>query len=497
MRQPVPWPTRTTACRAAVCALTLLWAGAADASDAFVVAQSADQAPAPLPAPPPAQSAGPLGFLAGIGRSNTMLGDMWGLRPLISQYGMTFNLSEVSEVLGNVGGGTRQGADYDGLTTATLQLDTQRAFGWHGGTFNVSALQIHGRDLSTDNLQTLQTASGIEADRATRLWELWYQQKLFDEDRLDIKIGQQSLDQDFMVSQNALLFVNTMFGWPMLPSADLPGGGPAYPLSALGVRARAHATDSLTLLAGVFNGSPVARKSGDPQQRNPSGTSFPLNGGALLIAELQYAYPSQNTMVTPDQGEPLARTYKLGVWYDSERFDDLRFDSTGLSLANPASSGIPRNHAGDYAIYAVADQMVWRSFDDPDRNIGVFVRAMGAPQADRNLVTFSMNAGVTMHEPFLGRDDDTAGIGIGFAKVSGVASQLEQDTATFTGAYTPVQTSETYIEATYQYEVTPWLQLQPDVQYVFMPGGGVASPYNPGHRIQNEAVLGLRTNIQF
>ena len=39
-----------------------------------------------------------------------------------------------------------------------------------------------------------------------------------------------------MVSQNALLFVNTMFGWPMVPSADLPGGGPAYPLSALGVR---------------------------------------------------------------------------------------------------------------------------------------------------------------------------------------------------------------------------------------------------------------------
>ena len=81
-----------------------------------------------------------------------------------------------------------------------------RAFGWYGGTFNVSALQIHGRNLSADNLLTLQTASGIEADRATRLWELWYQQKFLEEDRLDIKIGQQSLDQEFMVSQNALLF---------------------------------------------------------------------------------------------------------------------------------------------------------------------------------------------------------------------------------------------------------------------------------------------------
>ena len=47
-----------------------------------------------------------------------------------------------------------------------------------------------------------------------------------------------------MVSQNALYFVNTMFGWPMLPSADMPGGGPAYPLSALGV-ARAGASDRI------------------------------------------------------------------------------------------------------------------------------------------------------------------------------------------------------------------------------------------------------------
>ena len=87
-----------------------------------------------------------------------------------------------------------------------LQLDTKRAFGWYGGTFNVSALQIHGSNLSADNLLTLQTASGIEADRSTRLWELWYQQKFLEEDRLDIKIGQQSLDQEFMVSQNAQLF---------------------------------------------------------------------------------------------------------------------------------------------------------------------------------------------------------------------------------------------------------------------------------------------------
>ena len=99
-------------------------------------------------------------------------------------------------------------------------MDTQRAFGWNGGLFNASALQIHGGNLSATNLDTLQTASGIEADPATRLWELWYQQKFGD--KFDVKVGQQSLDQEFMVSPNANYFINTAFGWAVLPTEDLP-----------------------------------------------------------------------------------------------------------------------------------------------------------------------------------------------------------------------------------------------------------------------------------
>lgn len=422
---------------------------------------------------------------------------MWGLRTLLSQYGTSLALQETSEVLGNVTGGARQGFEYDGLTQMVLQLDTQRAFGWYGGTFDASALQIHGRNLSADNLLTLQTASGIEADRATRLWELWYQQKFLAEDRLDVKIGQQSLDQEFMVSQNALLFVNTMFGWPMLPSADLPGGGPAYPLSALGVRLRAHPTNSLTFLAGVLNGSPVSNNTGDPQRQNSSGTSFPLNGGALAIAEVQYAYPSLGTMLYANKSEPLARVYKLGIWYDTERFADQEVDNTGLSLANAASTGIPKTHRGDYAIYAVMDQMIWQDPAEADRTLNVFVRAMGTPLPDRNLVDFSLNAGITFHEPFLHRDDDTFGVGMGYAHVSGRAAALDRDTGFFTGSFTPVRSGETFVEATYQYQVTPWWQLQPDFQDVINPGAGIANPNAPAQRAKNEAVLGLRTNILF
>jgi porin len=468
--------------------------------------QGALAAPPPLSVPTEEQLQGPQPtglseFLSSLNRTNYFLGNMFGLRPFLAQYGMSFALQETGEVLGNVTGGSKQGFDYDGLTTALVQLDTNRAFGWYGGTFNVSALDYHGRNLSTDNLHTLQTASGIEADRALRLWELWYDQKFLEEDRLDIKVGQQSLDQEFIVSQNASLFVNTMFGWPMVPSADLPGGGPAYPLSALGVRVRARPIDPLTFLAGVFNGTPAANNpilnaTTDPQQVNPSGTNFSLNGGALVIAEMQYTYPSLGTMLYANQAEPLARTYKLGFWYDSESFADQRYDNTGLSLANPASTGIPQQYRGDYSIYAVADQLVWVDPEEYDRTVNLFARAMGTPEVNRNPIVFSANLGMNFHEPIEHRDDDSFGIALGYAKVSSRLAGLDRDTAFFTGSFTPIRSSETFVEVTYQYQWTPWLQVQPDFQYVFNPGGGLANPTGPG-KIGNEAVLGVRTNILF
>jgi porin len=433
----------------------------------------------------------PFGFIGNAERSQTLLGNMWGFRPWLSQYGASFSVQETSEVLGNATGGIHQGTDYDGLTQMDVQMDTQRAFGWYGGTFNASALQIHGRDLSSDNLGTLQTSSGIEANRATRLWELWYQQKFLDEDRLDVKVGQQSIDQEFMTSSNANMFVNTMFGWPMLPSADLPDGGPAYPLSALGVRARGKPNNNITVLGGVFNGSP-ANKSGV----NDSGTGFPMDGGVLAIAEIQYAYPALGAMVSSDSSEALSGTYKLGVWYDSEDFADQQFSNDGLSLANPNSDGNPLMHHGNYGIYAVADQMLWHSENLDDRTLNFFTRLMGTPQIDRNLVDFSANAGFTLHEPIPLRDNDTLGIGMGYASISPRVAAFDQDTATYNpGTYTPVRSAETYVEVTYQYQATPWWQLQPDFQYVFNPGAGAVD--NSGQRIGNEAIIGLRTNILF
>jgi len=470
----------------------------------------AQAAPPPLAVPVSTTEQGPggkqgfSGYLSSLERSNYLFGDLFGLRTALAKIGISVAFQETSEVLANVTGGTRTQPGYDGLTQMILQLDTQRAFGWYGGLFNVSALQLHGYNFSANNLMSLQTSSGITGDPATRLWELWYQQKFLPEDRLDIRIGQQSLDQEFMVNLNGVYFMNTMFGWPMVPSADLPGGGPAYPLSSLGVRLRYRPINSVTALLGVYNGSPAPTTPGsDAQLLNPSGTYFGLRDGVMAIFELQYAYPSLGMMEEPgSSGLPLGHTYKIGVWYNSLGFDDQRYDNTGLSLADPNSTGIPRKHSGNFSIYAVADQMIWVQSSNPARSVSVFGRVLWTPQADRNQIDFSMNAGVVYHNPLPNRPDDVLALGMGYAHVGSSASGLDADTAFFTqqatpGTFSPVRTSETYLELTYLAQVRPWWQIQPDIQYVFNPGGGIANPTNPNIRVGDALVVGLRTNILF
>jgi len=469
------------------CAALCLWSAPAAAQTAPSGGAQATQAE---------DQAGSKDFWTGFWHRSTMLGDIFGLRPWLGSFGVSFNLQEISEVLGNLTGGFRRGATYDGLTTMTLQMDTGKAFGLDDGLFNASALQIHGRNLSAENLGTLQAASGIEADRATRLWELWYQQGL-SEGAVDVKLGQQSLDQEFIVSQYAGLFVNTMFGWPMVPTADLPSGGPAYPLSSLGVRLRAKPNDSLTVLAGVFDDNPAGPGTGDPQLRNASGTAFRLSDGVLSIAEVQYALnqPGGGEMHAGGGELGMPGTYKLGMWYDSGNFADQRYDNMGLSLANPASSGIPRPHRGDFSVYAVMDQMIWRPSSDSAQSLGFFLRPMAAP-ADRNLIDLSLNVGLTLKDPLPGRDNDTAGVGLGYAQVSGRASGLDRDAGFFSGTSFPVRSSEEFVEVTYQFQLAPWWQLQPDFQYTFNPGAGVRNPMTLA-RVRNETVVGVRTTLTF
>ena len=421
-------------------------------------------------------------------RSN-LLGDPGGVRSRLEARGLTLSLSETSEVLGNLAGGRRRAVVYAGLTRIGLEVDADRAFGLPGGTFKATGFQVHGRGLSLNALgSNLHTASNLEAsNRGTLLGELWYEQAALD-GKLTVRAGQLLADLEFISSAYAGLFIGATFGWPIFTANTLPGGGPAYPFAALGVRVQARPAEAWTVLAGVFNGDPSGPARQDGRNPNPSGTAFRLGDGVFAIAEAQFALNGG------EEAAGLPGVYKLGGWYHSDRFDDLRRGANGRLLSDPLSDGRAARRRGNWSLYAVADQLVRREAGTRDQGVGVFGRIMGGP-GDRNLLNFYADAGVTYKGLLPGRVNDTLGLGVAFARFSDQVSKADGD-AVLAGSLQPIRRNETAVELTYQAEIAPWWQVQPVAQYIARPSGE-ADPKRPERRLRDALVLGVRTNITF
>lgn len=421
----------------------------------------------------------------GLWQQDTLTGDWGGLRGKLADQGIVVGLQEQSELWGNMSGGLKTGVVYDGLTTASVQLDLDRLVGWTGATFFVDAYQIHGRGPSGNLVGNQQIVSNIEATRGTKLYALWLEQKLFS-GRMTIRIGQEGANDQMMITQYGALFLNSSFGFPGLPASDLPSGGPNYPLATPFVRAEYQATDQLTLVGAVFNGDPAPPGSGDPQLRDAGGTAFRVNDHVLAFTELWYA-------INQDAGLP--GTYKLGAWYDSAHFADQIFDSNGLSLANPASDGIARAHSGSFALYGIADQMLWKKPGTKDQGLAGFLLMMGGPGSD-NLSNLFVEGGINWKGMFPGRDNDTFGLGVAYLGISPAARQFSQDVVAFTGKGTAYSSNETVLEATYAYQIAPWWTMQPDLQYVINPGANVPSVFTT-KALKNAFVAGVRATVTF
>lgn len=473
-----------------VIAALVLLASAARAEDAPVTStpETAGAEHGPGTGPETEPGASEPGFFD----RETLTGDWGGMRKVLGDNGVEVGAEYIGETQGVVSGGLRRGAIYEGRFAISTDFDFEKLVGWEGATGHVHAYQIHGRGLSREFLGNLLPASNIEAAPSTRLFDAWVQQN-FAGDRASIRLGQIAADDDFLISDTAATFMNSTFGWAALVANNLPSGGPAYPLATPGARLAVMPAEDVTWLTGVFSGDPAGRPGAeDPQTHNASGTTFSFEGGVLVMSEIQYA------LNRGKDAAGLPGTYKLGAFYHSGGFDDPRTDTLGLSLADPASSGAPRRHRGDYGVYAVADQMVWREPGSDNDRLNLFMRIGGTP-ADRNLVNFYVDGGAAYKGLIAGRSDDVAGVAVGYANLSGEASGFDSDVNAFNGTNGPLRDSETVVELTYDARICGWWRVQPDVQFIFNPGGNVADPNDPTGQsaIPDATVLGVRTAISF
>jgi porin len=268
-------------------------------------------------------------------------------------------------------------------------------------------------------------------------------------------------------------------------------------------------------MAAIFNGDPTGPGLDNPVARDPFGLAFRVNDPPVLMAELAYTYNQdqpgasqenphqegsrlrtsvQQSWAERSTASGLPGTVKLGAWVHTGSFADQRFNAQGGLLA--ASSANPLRHAGNFAVYGVIDQALWRA-DGSDNGLNLFLRASAAP-SDRNLINLYFDTGLTFKGPIASRPDDTVGIGFAFGRISPQAAASDRDLVTLTGTPMPIRDYEAAIELTYQVQLAQDWSLQPDLQYIIHPGGHVPNPLAPGiSPIPNATVIGARTILKF
>jgi len=134
----------------------------------------------------------------------TLTGDCGGLPTGLGNKGFTFALQQQSEVWGNALGGLSRGGAADGLLTLGLSVDLGKAVGWKDGRLCANGYQIEGVGPTPLRVGALQLVSSIEATQSTKLYDLWFEQRMFD-GRFSLRFGQEGANDELKLSDNAAL----------------------------------------------------------------------------------------------------------------------------------------------------------------------------------------------------------------------------------------------------------------------------------------------------
>jgi len=439
---------------------------------------AAQQAPPPGVAPQPS-----------IAASLPANGDPYGTRHWLAERGVTFGFVHTTELLSNVKGGLARRTVFNGKLEAMVGIDFDRLAGWDGLSFYANGFQLHG-SAGPNRLMVggLNTVSNIEALPTTRLSELWLERQFFD-GRASLRAGQLVVDTEFLVSQYFNLFISS--DWPTNPKTGIPSGGPAYPLSTPGVRLKIDPTPQTTALLAVFNGDPSGQCGLDPEQCNRYGLNFRVNDPPFVVGEVHYRY-NQDAATTG-----LAGGIRLGAWHHFDRFDHQRFDSDGLSIADPSGSGIPRRLRGNDGVYAVFDQQLYRpAGGDANSGVMIFGRAAYSPP-DRNIVDLYVDGGIIFAGLNPSRPADALGASFLYAHMSKHARALDLDTRVFTGTPIPLRNYELSFDLTYSAAIVPGWTIQPNVELILNPGGHVPGANSPVEPVRNAVVLSVRSTMRY
>lgn len=383
--------------------------------------------------------------------SATLTGDWGGLRTRLHDEGIDLGGNFKSELAADPQGGTRFGATEAGEFDFGATLDTQKLFGLTGGIIKVGITYRQGTTLAShfglNLLQQVQEVYG-RGDVA-RLTELWYQQDI---GAVSVRLGRMAETEFDTFPCNFMS--NALCG-------GTAGGNIAgdywynSPISQWAGRVRVN-TGSFYSLAGIYETN--------PRDLDESFAPGWFSGAAGVIGRFEEGW-------TPKFGaDQLQGRYQAGVWYDTAGGNDVLLGSNG----QPAIlTGLPPLHRnGRYGYYIQGLQQLTGTGEvDPGgwRDIEGLAFFFNFIQADRatTIQDNQISAGIFYAAPFASRPDDEIGVGLARTDYNDRAAAALSFAQS--GAERP--NAEYSTEIYYSYSLTPWLNVRPDLQYIFNPGG--------------------------
>jgi porin len=380
--------------------------------------------------------------------------------------GMTYDGS----ALGNLRGGQRTGSTYGGNLHLKATAHGE-ALGWPGTSAFIDVLSIHGGQPSR-LVGDAQGTSNIEGPTGTQVEELWVQHN-FKGSSASLLLGIYDLNSEFYRLAAAGLFLNSSFGiGPEFAQSGVEGPS-IFPRTSAGLRLAVKPTPGTVVRAALLDGVPVAR---------PDGSRAAFRGGDGLLAIAELASLSRGGADTPQAEmrdrigrlsslEPYDDKLAAGVWRYAGRYPDL---------SDTDAAGNARMRRGSSGAYVVGEHLLIGTDAGSGKRLSAFAQ-VGFADARTNRFGGYAGAGLVGSGWGLIKDNDQLGVSVAHARNGNhyLRAQASQG----------VDRAETTVELSYLTQLSKYVTLQPDLQYVLHP--------NTDPSLANALVLQLRFEIAF
>jgi porin len=358
----------------------------------------------------------------------------------LNKKGVNLEIDYTSEIFSNIHGGITRNVDYLHNLDVIFDFDMKKIIGWNDASINLYILGNHG-GIPNEQVGTIQGISSIAAHNTWKLYELWLEQKFFDE-KLCFLFGLYDLNSEFDVRETSSIFINPSHG--IGPEFSMTGkNGPSiFPTTSLAIRLQYKISDKLSIKSTILDGIP-----GDIENPNSTQVILNKNDGLLIATELTFANNSENTYNSYFK-------YGIGGWFYTEKFETF----PNSSIENRVLE------KGNYGYYGFAEKHLISENKNDEQGLAGFIR-LGITDKNVNKVCTYYGAGINYIGLIPGRDDEILGLAIGTSKNSNdfIISQYENYQTQKT------KTHEYIIELTYKINLLDYLSIQPDVQYVINP----------------------------